>query len=160
MCCKDKKTEADCIVVDWLMGSYPSPGARSYRRIQHVRAHPLDCKGVLDVLLQGHPGGVLGAGATEEKGETARLVSFRCSEGGCKPEYRLTVAGPHFFGATLLPSVTLLLRGALQASFVGAMAIADLVKTTLGPKGMVSMVAVITYAPFPLLSVWPSGERS
>ena len=25
----------------------------------------------------------------------------------------------------------------LQASFVGAMAIADLVKTTLGPKGMV-----------------------
>lgn len=26
----------------------------------------------------------------------------------------------------------------IQASFVGAMAIADLVKTTLGPKGMVS----------------------
>jgi T-complex protein 1 subunit beta len=26
----------------------------------------------------------------------------------------------------------------MQASFVGAMAIADLVKTTLGPKGMVS----------------------
>lgn len=26
---------------------------------------------------------------------------------------------------------------AMQASFVGAMAIADLVKTTLGPKGMV-----------------------
>ena len=27
--------------------------------------------------------------------------------------------------------------GALQAAFVGAMAIADMVKTTLGPKGMV-----------------------
>jgi len=27
----------------------------------------------------------------------------------------------------------------VQASFVGAMAIADLVKTTLGPKGMVKL---------------------
>ena len=30
-----------------------------------------------------------------------------------------------------------ILMAAMQASFVGAMAIADLVKTTLGPKGMV-----------------------
>ena len=29
-----------------------------------------------------------------------------------------------------------------QASFVGAMAIADLVKTTLGPKGMVRIATV------------------
>ena len=32
----------------------------------------------------------------------------------------------------------------LQAAFVGAMAIADLVKTTLGPKGMVSSSALST----------------
>ena len=30
----------------------------------------------------------------------------------------------------------------LQASFVGAMAIADLVKTTLGPKGMVKFLPI------------------
>ncbi|MFS7914195.1 putative groEL-like equatorial domain superfamily [Helianthus anomalus] len=29
----------------------------------------------------------------------------------------------------------------MQASFVGAMAIADLVKTTLGPKGMASLIS-------------------
>ena len=34
-------------------------------------------------------------------------------------------------------SMCVLWFGLVQASFVGAMAIADLVKTTLGPKGMV-----------------------
>jgi hypothetical protein len=32
-----------------------------------------------------------------------------------------------------------------QASFVGAMAIADLVKTTLGPKGMVRPLVVLHF---------------
>jgi chaperonin GroEL (HSP60 family) len=30
----------------------------------------------------------------------------------------------------------------MQAAFVGAMAIADMVKTTLGPKGMVRTVSI------------------
>ena len=47
------------------------------------------------MFAQQQPGAILNQGATEEKGEIARL-----------------------------------------ASFVGAMAISDLVKTTLGPKGM------------------------
>ncbi len=34
----------------------------------------------------------------------------------------------------------------LQAAFIGAMAIADLVKTTLGPKGMVSFSHKLDFA--------------
>lgn len=36
----------------------------------------------------------------------------------------------------------------LQASFVGAMAIADLVKTTLGPKGMVCYLSAHYFSLF------------
>ena len=37
----------------------------------------------------------------------------------------------------------IIIRVALfKASFIGAMAIADLVKTTLGPKGMVNLILV------------------
>ena len=53
-------------------------------------------------------------GATEDKGEMARMVSF--------------------FSQRNTPIVRLLIG--VQQSFVGAIAVADLVKTTLGPKGM------------------------
>ena len=36
----------------------------------------------------------------------------------------------------------------LQSSFVGAIAIGDLVKTTLGPKGMVKRFLVLVLASF------------
>ena len=51
--------------------------------------------------------------ATEERGENARLVSF-------------------FLGSLFSASLII-----IQSSFVGAIAVGDLVKSTLGPKGMV-----------------------
>ena len=71
---------------------------------------------------------VLQAGATEEKGETARMVSV--------------LSGFVLYGVyadrRAHEEKLITLRPSLQAAFIGAMAIADLVKTTLGPKGMVS----------------------
>ena len=63
---------------------------------------------------------VLQQGASEDKGETARMVScanlFVDADVGRVPQADSNL---------------------LQSSFVGAMAIADVVKSTLGPKGMV-----------------------
>ena len=60
--------------------------------------------------------GMLKEGAEESKGENARMVSLQDNSGISWP------------GRTFHES---------QASFVGAVAIAELVKSTLGPKGMV-----------------------
>lgn len=60
---------------------------------------------------------VLSAGADEERAETARLVSeFFC----------------RYCFIFLIYTIF-----CLQSSFIGAVAIGDLVKSTLGPKGMV-----------------------
>lgn len=69
---------------------------------------------------------MLGAGATEEKGETARMV---CTASKFAEHYQWTYHYSQIRGPTGC--------ACMQAAFVGAMAIADLVKTTLGPKGMV-----------------------
>ena len=63
---------------------------------------------------------IFDAGATEEKGEMARLVSNLYS-----------IALWRFFIWDIQKLIFY-----LQQSFVGAIAVADLVKTTLGPKGM------------------------
>lgn len=76
-------------------------------------------------MLQGQ----LQAGAQEEKGENARLVSKGRRDR--RPARPCLCSG----SAALIPGSAAPLS---QASFVGAMAIADLVKSTLGPKGMVS----------------------
>lgn len=88
-----------------------------------------------DVQVQ--QSGVLGAGASEERGETARMVNaldktdmLRLSPG------RNTMHAPTATGRCRR-RLTGDHGAKTQASFVGAMAIADLVKTTLGPKGMV-----------------------
>ena len=73
------------------------------------------------------PNGILQQGASEDKGEVARMVSPPSHPGGwgcLAPGGAARAADP--------PT-----PAALQSSFVGAMAIADVVKSTLGPKGMV-----------------------
>ena len=51
-----------------------------------------------------------------------------------QPHYLLATGQKGVGGLTLSSELGLVV---LQAAFVGAMAIADMVKTTLGPKGMV-----------------------
>ena len=85
---------------------------------------------------------VLQAGATEEKGETARMVSYFCIF-LCKSIGRLALA--LLCVTSRRPPVCPRARAVpLQAAFIGAMAIADLVKTTLGPKGMVSFFQALS----------------
>lgn len=67
------------------------------------------------------PVNIFKQGADEERAETARLVGL-LSINWSEP------AASWFNGFFLL---------SLQSSFVGAIAIGDLVKSTLGPKGMV-----------------------
>jgi hypothetical protein len=62
---------------------------------------------------------------------------------GRQPEWYVSYLIVHHFdhcphGVHLISS-----RPSLQAAFIGAMAIADLVKTTLGPKGMVSPACLL-----------------
>ena len=93
---------------------------------------------------------VLGEGAEEQKGETARLVislpCYRMSDRDSALLCRRVINNSAFPISTAASLSNALVRQRrlivlllLQASFVGAMAIADLVKTTLGPKGMVSL---------------------
>jgi hypothetical protein len=64
---------------------------------------------------------VMNRGADEEKAESARLVR------------------PESVSSSLSISLTLL-HSFAQSAFVGAIAVGDLVKSTLGPKGMVCVV--------------------
>lgn len=93
--------------------------------------------------------GVLGQGAEEQKGETARLVSVVCLELCPDDDTALVVISNSAVAESimrpLLCSSVASGLSYLQASFVGAMAIADLVKTTLGPKGMVSLCWLLYY---------------
>lgn len=85
--------------------------------------------------------GVLAATTTEEKGANARLVSERKGrkkskrrEGGGGGARKTDLLLRCFFSHDAPP---LSLPRPSQLAFTGAIAVADLVKTTLGPKGMV-----------------------
>ena len=65
--------------------------------------------------------------ATEERAENARLVRLRANgEGGKRKGTDMTAISGRVGGGPRC-----------QSLFVGAIAIGDLVKSTLGPKGMV-----------------------
>lgn len=72
---------------------------------------------------------MLQQGASEEKGENARMVSLACLQ---------------LCGVVALTRNIRAFVPTQQAAFVGAMAIADLVKSTLGPKGMVRASVLFT----------------
>ena len=86
---------------------------------------------LLQVSLQ--PVQVLSSGAEEEKGEIARLVSvlFYCIFILRLESYYIPTV--HFANFNFF----------FQSSFVGAIAIGDLIKSTLGPKGMVSNIVLV-----------------
>ena len=73
-------------------------------------------------------------GADEEKAETARLVGLF--------SFIFLIWIEKYMGRLLMAFVSVFFP--LQSSFIGAIAIGDLVKSTLGPKGMVSSDSTVT----------------
>jgi hypothetical protein len=115
--------------------------------------------------LQGGGAGVLGQGATEDRGETARMVGQHPAQTaaarGGRAAAPVKAAAHARCACTHLRMLTAVKPGAAQregtdraapahdgcpttalrccfcqAAFIGAVAVADLVKSTLGPKGM------------------------
>jgi hypothetical protein len=83
-------------------------------------------------------------GAGEEKGEHARLVFIASYHHRISRLYRSDDMCDAMW-CLLCDRSFVSLGVSLQSSFVGAIAVADLVKTTLGPKGMVINDIIIHY---------------